>query len=123
MRFSAVLSLVAVVVSAPVASANEPPPKQQQLGAASALLPAVDAQALGITDSILAYCGRLDAAAATKIRARITELEHGASEQQLAAIRNSAQYRQAYDSMVEFVGKVDEHNAQRVCTASAAKSK
>jgi hypothetical protein len=85
--------------------------------------PTVDAQALGITDSILAYCGRFDPAIADKIRARIKQLENGASEQQLAAIRNSEEYRKAHESMDEFVAKVDEHNAKSVCSAPAAQGK
>lgn len=83
----------------------------------------MDAQALGITESILAYCGPLDPEAATKIRERIKELARGASEEQLAAVRSGEEYRRAYDSMVEFVGKVDEHNAKRVCSGPPANSK
>src|SRR5580704_2627252 len=84
-------------------------------GPAFAAEPVVDVQALGITDGILTYCGRIDPTSAAKIRERIKDLEHGASEQQLATIRNSEEYRKAYDSMAEFVAKIDEHNAQRVC--------
>ena len=85
--------------------------------------PTVDVQSLGITDSILAYCGRLDPATAGKIRERIKQLEDGASEQQLAAIRDSEEYHKAYDSMADFVSKVDEHNAKRVCSAPVAPGK
>jgi hypothetical protein len=81
---------------------------------------AVDPQALGIADSILTYCGRFDPATADKLRERIKQLEDGASEQQLAQIRSSEEYRKAHDSMDEFVGKVDERNAKRVCSAPPA---
>lgn len=130
MRFSAVLSLLAVSANSlrhcrkhlPLAGllacgwlATLPP--------ATAAEPTVDAQSLGITESILAYCGPIDPEAAAKIRERIRDLARGASEQQLAAVRNSEEYRRAYDSMVEFAGKIDEHNAKRVCSETPAKSK
>jgi hypothetical protein len=39
----------------------------------------------------------------------------GASAQQLAEVRNSDEYRKAYDSVVDFVAKIDEHNVERFC--------
>jgi hypothetical protein len=78
--------------------------------------PVVNAQALGVTESVLQYCGPLDRTAAVKLRERIKELVGDASEQQLTEVRHSDEYRKAYDSVVDFVGKVDEHNAKRVCS-------
>ena len=37
----------------------------------------------------------------------------GASAQRLAEVRNSDEYRKAYDSVVDFVAKIDEHNVAR----------
>ena len=71
--------------------------------------------ALGITESVLQYCGPLDPTAAARLRQKIKELEQGASEQQLAEVRKSDEYRNAYDSVVDFVGKIDQHNAKRFC--------
>ena len=39
----------------------------------------------------------------------------GASAQQLAEVRNSDEYRKAYDSVVDFVARIDEHNVKRFC--------
>jgi hypothetical protein len=85
--------------------------------------PVLTAQALGITEGVLNYCGSIDPAAAAKLRERIKQLVRGASEQQLADVRHSDEYRRAYDSVVDFVGKVDEHNAKRICSESPAERK
>jgi hypothetical protein len=79
---------------------------------------AVNAQALGVTESVLQYCGALDPAAAARLREKIKQIIGGASNQQLAKVRGSDEYRRAYDSVVDFIGKVDEHNARRVCSES-----
>jgi len=80
--------------------------------------PAVNPQALGISESILNYCGSVDPAAAAKLRDKIKQLVRGASEQQLAQARNSDEYRKAYDSVADFAGKVDPRNAKRFCSAT-----
>ena len=85
--------------------------------------PALNASMLGMTESILQYCGPLDPAAAAKLREKIIQLVQGASEQQLAQVRNSDEYRKAYDSVVDIVGKVDERDATRICSESPAERK
>jgi hypothetical protein len=85
--------------------------------------PALNAPMLGLTESILQYCGPVDPAVAAKLREKIKQLVQGASEQQLAQVRNSDEYRKAYASVVEFVGKVDEHDAKRICSESPAERK
>jgi hypothetical protein len=84
--------------------------------------PVLDAQALGVIESVLQYCGAIDPVAAARLREKIKQLVQGASEQRLAQVRSSDEYRRAYDSVVDFVSKVDEHNAKRVCTESPAAS-
>ena len=85
--------------------------------------PAPNAQVLGVTESVINYCGPIDPAAADRLRQMIKQLVQGASEQQLAEVRNSDEYRKAYDSVADFVGKVDEHNAKRACSESLAENK
>ena len=84
---------------------------------------ALDVRALGITESVLQYCGPLDPAAAAKLRDKVKHLVKGASQQQLTQARGSAEYRKAYDSVTNFVGKVDTHNAKRICYETPAASK
>ena len=79
-----------------------------------------DAHALGVTESLLNYCTRVDAPAAAKLREKVKRLASDASEEGLAAIRRSDEYRKAYDAVGEFVAKIDEHNAKRVCSESPA---
>jgi hypothetical protein len=73
------------------------------------------ARLLGVTESVLNYCGSRDPTAAARLRQRIKELVQGASEQKLAEVRNSDEYRKAYDSVVDFAAKIDEHNVGRFC--------
>ena len=76
---------------------------------------ATSARLLGVTESVLNYCGSRDPTAAARLRRRIEQLVQGASEQQLAEVRNSDEYRNAFDSVVEFAAKIDEHNVKRFC--------
>jgi hypothetical protein len=85
--------------------------------------PAPNGQALGVAESALNYCGPIDPVGADRLRQIIKQLVQGASEQQLAEVRNSDEYRKAYDSVVDFVGKIDSHNAQRFCAETPVKRK
>jgi len=84
----------------PLALADGPPPS---------------ARALGVAESVINYCGPIDPAAAARLRQKIEQLVQGASAQQLAEVRNSDEYRKAYDSVVDFAAKIDEHNVKRFC--------
>jgi hypothetical protein len=85
----------------PLALADGPPPS---------------AQVLAIAESVINYCGPIDPAAADRLRQMIKQLVQGASEQQLAEVRNSDEYRKAYDSVVDFVAKIDQRNAKNFCS-------
>jgi hypothetical protein len=74
-----------------------------------------NARVLGVNESALSYCGARDPAAAARLRQKIEQLVQGASAQQLAEVRNSDEYRKAYDSVVDFVARIDEHNVKRFC--------
>jgi len=76
-----------------------------------------NARVLGVNEGALSYCGSRDPAAAARLRQRIEQLVLGASAQQLAEVRNSDEYRKAYDSVADFVAKIDEHNVTRFCAA------
>jgi len=53
----------------------------------------------------------------------IKQLVQGASEQQLAEVRNSDEYRKAYDSVVDFVSKIDPRNAKQFCSETSHERK
>jgi len=85
--------------------------------------PPPSAQALGVAESVINYCGPIDAAAADRLRQMIKQLVQGASEPQLAEVRKSDEYRKAYDSVVDFVGKIDQRNAKRFCSEAPIERK
>jgi hypothetical protein len=85
--------------------------------------PAPNGQALGVAESALNYCGPIDPVAADKMRQMIRQLVQGASRKQLAEVRNSDEYRKAYDSVVDFVGKIDPRNAKRFCSENSRERK
>lgn len=91
------------------------------LAIADAPLP--NAQALGIAEGVINYCGSVEPASADKVRQVISQLVQGASEQQLAEVRKSDEYRKAYDSVGDFTAKIDPRNAKRFCSESLAASK
>jgi hypothetical protein len=84
---------------------------------------APNAQVLGVAESVLSYCATRDPTAAATLRERIKMIVQGASPQQLTKLRASDEYRSAYDSVVEFVSKVDEHNAKNFCSETLAAPK
>src|SRR5215472_5035824 len=76
---------------------------------------APSAQALAIADGVVSYCRSVDPASAAKVQQVIKLLEQGASEKQLAEVRNSDEYRNAHTSLAEFTAKIDPHNAAKFC--------
>ena len=89
---------------------------------AAALAPdyALDARALGVMEAVFDFCTSHDAESAPKVRAHLKQLVQGASDQALAQVRQSGAYRSARDAELDFVGKVDPHNAHRICLKAAA---
>jgi hypothetical protein len=81
---------------------------------------APDAHTLGVTESILSYCARVDTASAAKIKRRLKQMAENASLETLSKLRSSADYRAGYDAVTDFVGKVDPHNATQPCIRAAA---
>jgi hypothetical protein len=82
--------------------------------------PAPDPRVLGLTESILSYCTKVDQTLAAPYQEKIGQLIQGASDEVLAKVRASDEYLRARQSMDDFVSKVDEHNAKRVCSNGLA---
>jgi DNA-binding transcriptional regulator YdaS (Cro superfamily) len=85
--------------------------------------PGLDAQALGVSEAVLGYCTKTVPAVVAQQRQRIERLTHGASQASLTELRKSPEYRQAYDAETDFIAKVTEHNARRLCSESPARTK
>jgi hypothetical protein len=81
-----------------------------------AAAPAPDARQLGVTESLLTYCSKVDPPTASAYRAKIKQLVQGTSEETLVKVRNSDEYRKARASLDDFVSNVNERNAKRMCT-------
>jgi|GEM_PF-2419093 len=81
------------------------------------------ARVLGITESALEFCNRTDPSASVKLELQKRKLVRGLSQPALEKIRKSDEYRQAYAAESDFVAKVDEHNAKRICAQALAKSR
>jgi len=77
---------------------------------------APDARQLGVAESLLTYCSKVDPPTADAYRTRIKQLVQGTSEETLVKVRNSDEYRQARASLEDFVSNVNERNAKRMCT-------
>jgi len=103
-----VVAAVLGVFMAPLAPAQEPAP---------------DAKALGITEALLSYCARVDPTAAPRFQERVKSVAMGASDDVLARLRQSEDYMKAHAAVDDFVAKVDEHNAKKVCMEPPARSK
>jgi hypothetical protein len=82
-----------------------------------------DPHALGMTEAVFDYCAKADPKGAAKVGARLKRLVQGASRETLAEVRKSDAYRKARSSVDDFVAKVDERNASRVCSGPLAASK
>jgi hypothetical protein len=81
------------------------------------------ARALGVDEGMLNFCAPKDPAAAERLGHKIRGLLEGSSPQQVSELRNSEEYRKAYDAVSEFAGKIDAHNVARFCSESAGDRK
>ena len=85
--------------------------------------PAPDPRALGTAEAIVSYCAKVDPSAAAKYQQQVKLVVKNASEEVLAKVRQSSAYQQARDKVNESVGKLDESDAKRACSASLSPGK
>ena len=85
--------------------------------------PAPDPRALGTAEAIVSYCAKIDPSAAAKYQQHVKLIVKNASEEVLARVRQSSEYQQARDTVDESVGKLDEREAKRACSASLSPRK
>ena len=76
---------------------------------------APQAQSLATTEAILEHCAKLIPAASDQFREQAKLLAQGASEETLAKVRKSEEYRAAHDSTLESLAKVGERDGKRAC--------
>ena len=80
--------------------------------------PTISAPALGITEATLDFCAQADPKSADKYWQQAKALLQGVPQKTAAEIRNSNEYRQAYDSTAEMIGKGSHQDALRACQDS-----
>jgi hypothetical protein len=111
--------------------AQDKAPSAQRKPDATAVQPApaarhsepLNPRMLGMTEAMFDYCTKTDPKGAAKVHARLKQLVQGASRETLAEVRKSDEYRKARSSGEDFVAKVDERNASRVCSGQAARER
>jgi hypothetical protein len=81
------------------------------------------ARLLGVDEGMLNFCASQDPAAGERLRQKISKLLEGTSPEQVTELRNSDEYRKAYESVSEFAGKIDPHNVARFCAENATEQK
>jgi hypothetical protein len=77
-------------------------------------------QSLGMVEAILSRCAQLDPKAASQYEQRVQLMIQGVSDEIVAEVRKSDEYRQSYDSTTESLRDVSEHDALDACTRSVA---
>jgi len=95
-----------VLLSAQIALSEEPQP--------------VNGQALGMMEGILDKCAQVDTKAAADYRQRVAMLTQGASEDAVAEIRQSDEYKRSYASITESLAQVSEPEVMQACNYSLA---
>jgi hypothetical protein len=100
MKLHRILLLTIVCVAAQVAVAGEVGP---------------DPKVLGTTEAILSYCGKLDPSLAAKYLEQIQQITRGASDEAVAEVRKSEEYRHAREAVDEALEKVDGKDALKAC--------
>ena len=82
-----------------------------------------DARLLGVNEAMLNFCASQEPAVRERLRQKVSKLLEGTSAEQLTELRNSHEYRKAYESLSEFAGKIDAHNVARFCAENATERK
>ncbi len=107
MKMHRILLLSGVCAAAQVAVANEVGP---------------DPKVLGTTEAILSYCGKLDPSLAEKYLGHIQQITGGASDEAIAEVRKSEEYRHAREAAEEALQGVDEKDALKACAPRVGSS-
>ena len=110
------------------ALAQSPAPKQaapkqaatKQTAPAKTESTGPNASSLGRADAILDYCTKADPSSVEKLQDRIKQYSQGASDPELAKMRNMDEYRKANGAEHDFLAKVEPRYARSVCARAPA---
>ncbi|GAC1328769.1 MAG: hypothetical protein NVSMB15_00510 [Steroidobacteraceae bacterium] len=78
------------------------------------------AQALGLAEALASYCTKADPEQAGKYVEVVKQMVDGQSQKDLAEVRGSDEYLQAYQSVADFAAHADAQNSKQICLESVA---
>lgn len=81
-----------------------------------------DPATLATAEATVNFCAAVNPMLTDKLRARLSELTQGTTEQQLTEIRNSKPYQEAYRAVQSVIAQADESAAARLCADPPARS-
>jgi HPt (histidine-containing phosphotransfer) domain-containing protein len=87
---------------------------------AMAQAPTISAPALAATEATLDFCARVDPKSAPQYWDQGKSLVQGLDAKAAAEIRNSDEYRQAYDSTAQMLARTAPDEAVRACNGTVA---
>ncbi len=82
--------------------------------------PAIGAAALAVTEATLDFCARIDPKSTALYWEQGKSLVQGLDAKAAAEIRNSDEYRRAYDSTAEMLAKAPQDDAMPACNGTVA---
>ena len=82
--------------------------------------PAISAPGLGATEATLDFCARIDPKSAQQYWEQAKSLLQGLDAKTAGEIRNTDEYRQAYDTTAEMIAKAPHDDAMRACNETVA---
>jgi hypothetical protein len=88
----------------------------------SAPEPAVDGRALGLAEGLFAYCTHANPQSADVLQAHIDELVKDTPKETVARLRETGDYREAYDGITKFAAAAPPQNAKLLCSGGASNS-
>ena len=97
--------------NAPVQPAAAPQPQT------APTQPLLNARLLARSDALVSYCAKADPSTRAKYQDHVKRLVKGANAAEVTRVRSGEEYRKARGPITEFLGKIDERNSKRACTA------
>jgi len=80
--------------------------------------PAPSADVLGTIEAVLNYCSKVDAGSAAGYQQRLKVVVQGADEKALTEVRESDEYRDAYQRIADLLVDVNADEARQTCSKS-----
>jgi hypothetical protein len=125
---AAVVALLTCGSLTALAQSQAQAPKQQaskqtapkQAAPAKAESTGPNARSLGHADALLDYCTKAEPSSVAKLQARIKQYSQGASDAELAKMRETDEYRQANGAERDLLARIQPRKARSTCARAPA---